>query len=94
MEIQVQWPRSGDDVRWLLDAEVVQWLLERVAAGEIDIAQAQDWVRSVTSWESGCCAYCDSAAASHAEAVQRMDELIAQWHRELDAVTRQSHPTC
>ncbi|UOX90415.1 hypothetical protein MUY14_07260 [Amycolatopsis sp. FBCC-B4732] len=91
VEVQAQWSRT-DDVRWLIDTEAMQWLFDRVAAGEIDSAQAQEWMRSVTGWESGCCTYCDSAAPSHAEAVRRMDELIARWNREQETVTPESHP--
>jgi hypothetical protein len=91
VEVQAQWSRT-EDVLWLIDIEAVQWLFNRVSASELDFAEAQEWMRSVTGWESGCCTHCDSAAASHAEAMQRMDQLIGRWNREQEAVTPESHP--
>ncbi|TQM78162.1 hypothetical protein FHX81_0416 [Saccharothrix saharensis] len=91
MEVQAQWSRSHD-TQWLIEAEATQWLLDRVADGEIDAAQARDWMRTATSWTSGCCAYCDWAVDSHAEARQLMDDLISRWRHEQDAMTPDSHP--
>jgi hypothetical protein len=70
---------SGRAECWSIEVPAVQWILDQLEAGNIDVPSVQDELRKATSWDSGCCGECDAAAAHYEEARSRHTQIIQQW---------------
>lgn len=44
---------SGRSERWSVDLPSVLWMLDRVAAGDVDVLSVQEDLRQAVRWESG-----------------------------------------
>lgn len=70
---------SGRTEYWSIEMPAVEWILDRLEAGAIDVPSARDELRRATSWDSGCCGECDDAATHYDEARSRHAQIVQQW---------------
>ncbi|MDQ3764452.1 MAG: endonuclease VII domain-containing protein [Actinomycetota bacterium] len=76
----------------MIDVSAVLWMLERIAAGDVDARTVQDWLRQATLWDSGCCGECDRAAPYYEEARSRYDAAARRWEREQEQLDPAVYP--
>lgn len=83
---------AGHTEHWSIDIPTVLWILERIAAGDVDARTAQDELRRATSWDSGCCGECDIAAPYYAEACRRHTDSVRRWTQEQGQLDSDQYP--
>src|SRR5690349_22928793 len=79
---QLTWESAGSGTeQWSLDVPSVLWILERVAAGDVEASRVAEELRSATEPASGCCVDCDQVVAVFPGARRRFEqEVLARWH--------------
>jgi hypothetical protein len=78
---------SGRVEYWQIDIPSVLWILERIAAGDIDARVARKYLLDATTRESGCCESCDRAMSHYDEAREIYHSIAREWtesHERLD----------
>jgi len=83
---------AGHTEHWSIDILAALWILERIAAGDVDARTAQDELRRTTSWDSGCCGECDIAAPYYAEARHRYADSVRRWTQEQEQLDSDQYP--
>jgi hypothetical protein len=79
--VTLTWVSDGRTDRWSIEVAAVQWLLDRVSAGDFDLETVRTLLCDATAWLSGCCDGCDAAMGYYEEALRRHHSQVAQWNR-------------
>ncbi|NDU73729.1 hypothetical protein GWI34_13920 [Actinomadura sp. DSM 109109] len=72
----------GGDEEWSIDLPAVMWILELIAAGEVDPRSVAQQLRTSVQRRSGCCGDCDVALPYYNEARVRYEEIRREWQRQ------------
>lgn len=82
----------GGKEHWSIDLPTVLWILERIAAGEVDVREMRDGLLQATKWDSACCSGCDLAMSHYPEARRRHEESLRQWKEEQQPLDPDNFP--